>query len=703
MKSTPPKPTSSRRAVDNLSREDLIEIARFPDMNPGPVLRVDIQGKIIMSNAAAKNIFGDLLSTSMWPNICEGIDKNAWDKILSAKEPIAIEQEIGEKHYIFNHRRDQKSNLVFIFGSDITDHKKAERKLRESDELVRLLLNSTGDGIYGIDLEGNCIFANPACAKILGFNDVDALLDKQMHKLVHRTLFDGTPCDLQESRIYKSMIKSEGVHVVEEQMFRQDDTVFPAEYWSYPVEQEGKLIGCVVSFMDISERKVTEKLQENYMKALSEIASFPEMNPGPVLRISSEGKILMANKAAHNIFSSMKEGSFWKDICPGINVDNWGKILKTETCSLERNMENRDYVFTHRRDFDNDLVFVFGADITDQKHAETALQQAEKMAALGKLSAGLAHELNNPASAAGRSADQLIETMDRIQSVYKDLSKTNLDTHIWEELSQQVNEFRMRDIKQLNLSPLEMNDREEELQSWLEKNGIEDAWEITSTMVQGGIEKNDLESLSAMLSIESFKPVVIWLCRVMTVYNLAGNVVNSMRSISKLVDVVKSYSHMDRAPAVFVDIHIGIEDTLNLLESNLQNIQVIRQYEKDLPKIQVVGSEFNQVWTILIDNALNVMGEKGVLTISSFREGKFLTVTIADNGPGIPKEIHAQIFEPFFTTKDIGKGTGLGLNVVQRIIKTQYNGKIEFQSQPGETVFKVCIPIEAKTSQQLEG
>ena len=676
-------------------KNQLAELARFPEMNPGPVLRVDLEGNVIMSNSAAQNIFGSKLKECCWQDICPGIDKKTWENILKAKKPVAIEPRLEDKEFIFHHRRDFEGNLVFVYGADITEQKQAQRALRETDEFVHLLLNSTGEGIYGIDMNGNCTFANPACAKILGFDNVDQLLGKQMHKLIHRVRSNGEVCTIEESRIFKALMREEETHVDDEVMFRNDNTTFPVEYWSYPLKKEGELIGCMVTFMDISDRKHNEQLQSDYTTALAEIARFPEMNPGPVLRIDIEGTILMANEAAHNIFGKEPVGLFWKDICPKIDKNTWNKILKTKTVVLERRIGNRDYLFTHRRDFGGNLVFVFGADVTEQKQAERALQQTEKMAALGKLSAGLAHELNNPAAAAGRAAGQLSETLDYLQSTSLYLRKSNIDHVLWDSLIKRVNEFRERAVKPLTISPVEVSDREEELQNWLESHGIEEAWEIASTMVSSRIESKDLDEISSLVSSDAIKPVMMWLCQVITAYDLAGNVVRSANSISNLVNVIKSYSYMDQAPQKYVDIHTGIEDTVTILKHKLKKgIEIIRQYDRNLPQIQVQGSEFNQVWMNLIDNAIAAMGEKGTLVIHTFQEGKYLSVEIMDNGSGIPEEIQSRIFEPFFTTKDVGEGTGLGLDVVHRIVTNQCKGKIDFRSQPGKTVFKVCFPVK---------
>lgn len=677
-------------------QRQLAEFARFPEMNPGPVLRLDLKANVIMSNTAAQKIFGSSLNGSCWKDICPQIDSTIWKNILRAKEPVALERTIDDKEMIFHHHRDIKSNLIFVYGTDVTDQKRTERNLHQTDELVRLLLNSTGEGIYGIDINGNCTFANPACAKLVGAESPEALIGKQLHKLIHRLHPDGKPCSLEESRIFKALMQDKGTHVDDEMMFRSDNSSFPVEYWSYPVKREGKLIGCVVTFMDISERKRSEQLQADYTTALAEIASFPEMNPGPVLRIDIKGEVLMANEAAHNLFGVEHIGKKWRDLCPDIDDATWDSILKTETIALERNIGKCDYIFTHRRDFNSDYIFIFGADVTDQKQAERALQQTEKMAALGKLSAGLAHELNNPAAAVGRAADQLLSTLDKLQSATNELYKTSIDADLREYLTERVNNFRSRTNHLPARTPMEISDQEEELQNWFEAHGIENAWEIASTMVTTGIEKKDMEDIRSAFPENAFNAVLVWMCHVITTYNLADSVVSGARSISSLINVVKSYSHMDQAPSMYVDIHKGIEDTLTLLSHKLnEGIAISREYGQNLPKIQVQGSEFNQVWTNLIENAITAMGEKGQLNIQTYQEDIYLVVEIADSGTGIPDIIQSRIFEPFFTTKDVGEGTGLGLDVVNRIVTKQCNGLINFDSRPGRTVFKVCIPINA--------
>ena len=336
---------------------------------------------------------------------------------------------------------------------------------------------------------------------------------------------------------------------------------------------------------------------------------------------------------------------------------------------------------------------------SELEQAQSQVVQAEKMAALGKLSAGLAHELNNPAAAAGRAASQLVEALDELQSATIALIRAGLEHDLWDTLTGWVREFRQRSAGPLGLSPLELNDREEELLKWLDAHGVDEGWAMASTLVTAGIESKDLDTIAAQLPADLLGAVMLWLCRAIAAHDLAGVVGESTRNISNFVNVVKSYSYMDRAPLQYVDIHAGLEDTITILRHKLKRgIEVVRQYDRGLPPVHLRGGELNQVWTNLIDNAIGGIGEKGTITIRTYRDGDHVAVDITDDGPGIPKEIQPRIFDPFFTTKDVGQGTGLGLDVVRRIVSARAGWQIDFRSRPGETVFRVRVPVESTSS-----
>jgi PAS domain S-box-containing protein len=273
--------------------------------------------------------------------------------------------------------------------------------IASSEELLSLLLESAGEGIYGVDGAGMCIFANPACVTLLGYSGISGLLGKSIHQLVHHTRADGTPYPQAECRIGVALRTRQGVQVGDEVFWRADGSSFPAEYRSFPILRKGQVVGCVVTFADITERRRSDKLLADQAAALAEVARFPDMNPGPVLRTDMDGFVKMANRAAARVFGQGLVGSCWTDICPGISSASWKRIVGApQVVPVETSIGDRDYVFSHRCDPQTQLVFVFGADVTELKEAQRALRQSEKLAALGKLSAGLAHELNNPAAAA---------------------------------------------------------------------------------------------------------------------------------------------------------------------------------------------------------------------------------------------------------------------------------------------------------------
>jgi len=694
--------------TDRKHHEELqAQFARIPDINPGPVLRIDGDGTIRLANVAARKVFGDDIVGCSWPDRLSGLEQKDWDSVLNAKTPVRIDCEIDDHYYVFAHCRDFESDLVYVFGADITAQKKAEADLRiysqivststdfvtlintdykyqvineayiqllgkprheiighsvaavlgeerfdsvakpnldkalagkssnfpakfeqadgserffdlrcdpfcdlegnvtgvlvdgrditeekeardalrKADDLIRLLLNSTAEGIYGIDLDGNCTFANPACAKLLGFESVDDVLGKQMHILIHHTRANGEPYPIKECKIYKAFRQGEGTHVDDEVMFCADGKPFPAEYWSYPLLRDDEVVGCVVTFVDITERR----------------------------------------------------------------------------------------------------------------RVEDELRQTEKMAALGKLSAGLAHELNNPSAAAGRAANQLADEIDDLQTVTIELANIGIGEDKWQLLTNILNAILERSGGQEELSPLEANDREEELQDWLEVHDVNEAWMVAPVLVSSHAEIQELESLAEYFDGESLSQAITWLCRTITVNDQCRTVERSSASISELVNTVKSYSYMDRAPSLEVDIHEGLEDTLRIMNHKLKRgVEVVKDFDRSLPQVTAQGSELNQVWTNLFDNAIGAMDGKGKITIKTYLEDGTVTVSVADNGPGIPKDIQHRIFEPFFTTKDVGDGTGLGLDVVNRIVTNRCGGRIDLESEPGNTIFRISIPVESQ-------
>jgi signal transduction histidine kinase len=323
----------------------------------------------------------------------------------------------------------------------------------------------------------------------------------------------------------------------------------------------------------------------------------------------------------------------------------------------------------------------------------TAVKQQEKMAALGKLSAGLAHELNNPAAAAHRAAKTLREALPALQAHALNLNSVEMDRRQLDDLASFQQQLIQQAATTPLLSPLQQSDREEEIGDWLEGQGVSQPWEMAATFVSAGLTADDLAKLIESIPAECKGDVLAWLHNSLYVAGLLNEIEHSTQRISDLVAAVKSYTYMDQAPVQEVDIHKGLESTLAVLNHKLKKVTVVREYDPDLPLIQARGGELNQVWTNLIDNALDAMSGEGKLWLITRCENNFAMVEIADNGPGIPPEIMPRLFEPFFTTKGVGVGSGLGLDIVYRIV-AQHDGSIDVQSEPGHTRFIVRLPVE---------
>jgi signal transduction histidine kinase len=318
--------------------------------------------------------------------------------------------------------------------------------------------------------------------------------------------------------------------------------------------------------------------------------------------------------------------------------------------------------------------------------------QREKLVSLGTMAAGLAHELNNPAAAAQRAAAHMQQTTDKMQCLLCELSRT-LDHDHMEHLAAASNDALQRLANAPPLDHLERSDRADSIATWLDAHGVADAWEVAPTFVSAGLDSAWLEEFTAKIPATSHADALGWLEARLNLKSLLSQVEQSTGRIAELVKAIRSYSYMDQSPMQEIDIHEGIESTLTMLGHKLKNVTVVRAFDRSVPRIMAYGSELNQVWTNLIDNAIHAVNGTGKICIGTSLEDNQLVVEIVDNGSGIPAHVQPHLFEPFFTTKPVGTGTGLGLVISNRIVGDRHGGEIEFESKPGETRFRVRLPV----------
>jgi signal transduction histidine kinase len=341
------------------------------------------------------------------------------------------------------------------------------------------------------------------------------------------------------------------------------------------------------------------------------------------------------------------------------------------------------------------LVALMSDRIRETTRLET---QRDKLMALGKLSAGLAHELNNPAAAAQRATASLRETLETVREASIRLARHALSPEQREIITRFEREAGQYTVT-IPADPLAQADREERVTAWLEARHVPDAWKISPAIADAGVDIPRLESLAAQVGDEVLSDALTRIASILTISRLIREIEVSTKRISELVRAVKEYSYMDQAAMQEIDLHQGLENTFTILHHRLKGgINVVREYGEDLPRICAFGGELNQIWTNLISNAIEAMQGKGELRVRTARDLDRVLVEIRDDGPGIPPEVLPHIFDPFFTTKGVGEGTGLGLDTVCRIIRN-HHGEIRVTSHPGDTRFQVYLPITQPKAQ----
>src|SRR3954454_13487492 len=330
---------------------------------------------------------------------------------------------------------------------------------------------------------------------------------------------------------------------------------------------------------------------------------------------------------------------------------------------------------------------------------QAAVSERQRLAALGALSAGLMHELNNPAAAASRATGALRQRVAGMRHKLGMLAAGKVPTDRLTALVELQEEVIERAAKAPVLTAMQAADREDELGDWMEQHHVTGAWDIAPVFAQGGLDVDCLEEIEAKVDPGLLDQAVHWIGYALETEQLMSDIEDATGRVSSLVAAAKQYSQMDRAAHQWIDVHSGVDSTLIMLNHKIGNgVKVVKDYDRTLPQVPAHPAELNQVWTNLIDNAVQAMNGVGTLTITTYREDDHVVVSVGDTGPGVPEERRRRVLEPFFTTKPVGEGTGLGLDISYRIVVNGHGGDILLKSQPGDTRFLVRLPIAEPSS-----
>lgn len=332
------------------------------------------------------------------------------------------------------------------------------------------------------------------------------------------------------------------------------------------------------------------------------------------------------------------------------------------------------------------------------RRTSTIQSERERLLALGSLSAGLTHELNNPAAAAQRATESLRSRVAGMRHKLGLLACGKLDGPTVAQLVELQEEAVNRAETAPELSALEASDAEDALGDWLDDRGVGGAWDLAPVLVAGGLDAEWLDKVERTVPEGSVEAAVRWIAYAVETETLMGEITDATTRIGNLVGAARQYSQLDRAPFQEVDLRDLLKSTMVMMSRKFEGIRVVKELDPDLPRIPAYAAELNQVWTNIIDNAVGAMHAHGdgtgTLTIRTRRDGAHAIVEIADTGPGIPDDVRPRIFEPFFTTKDVGEGTGLGLDISWRIVVKKHRGDIRVHTGPGGTTFEVCLPLD---------
>ena len=447
-----------------------------------------------------------------------------------------------------------------------------ERELRELARFPR----ANPAPVLRMDREGRIVSCNPAAERLFRNTDLKSAPWQDVcggvdDEFWSRVLKDNTPPSI-ETNIGEETVRFEHVRA--------------------PSGEIVTAFGIITTDFRRAERELDEKANE-----LAEIARFPDMNPGPVIRTNNEGEILLANSAAREIFGGLLVGRNWRDVCPNVDDQSWRAIVAADdVVPVEGRVGGHDFVFNHRSDPQTNLVFVYGTDVTGQKQAEQALRQNKKMATLGTLAAGVTHELNNPAAATRRAADQLKEKLAALELAHLSFNPAAQSEQVQAALHQLLDQAREASGNVGDLDAIGRADKEMELEDWLDEKNVPDLWEIGADLVAAGLEPALLEPLAEGLAGPDLAGALNWVASVFNIASLANTVSHGGARLSEIVSALKGYSYLGQAPIQDVDLREGLENTLVILRSKLKyGITLHRDYADNMPLVPAYGSELNQV------------------------------------------------------------------------------------------------------------
>ncbi len=420
---------------------------------------------------------------------------------------------------------------------------------------------------------------------------------------------------------------------------------------------------------------------------------FYEGDPGDAVYIIVEGELSVVREieGRMTLLDSRTSGDVIGEMAPLLNEPRKATI-QARSASTLLEIDSADFADVLKYSPTASMAILRTAALR-LREMESEMSLSQKMAALGTLSAGLAHELNNPSAALRRAADQLAIVFEHWKALSAEVGSFALTDEQRTIMDALMATTSRRAPEQIHLDPLMRAESEEELETWLENRSVDRAWELAAELVDTGLEASDLTPFESTLPSEHVSTLLWWAATSGTISALLAELAASAESISSIVAAVKNYTHLDQSPIQEVDIHAGIDQSLMILRHMLRQVRVHRDYGLNLPFLTAWPGALNQVWTNLITNAVDAMDGQGELTIRTRQQDNWIVVEMEDGGPGIPDEIQPRLFDPFFTTKGPGRGTGLGLHISYKIVVQEHRGTIRVNSRPGQTTFTVSLPI----------